>query len=398
MILTPGSTHLGFYKVGNARFVSKVLAQNESLRTNAPIEWDFNDEVFDRYDWTKEPEPGVSIDEYYRRRAQQLRDKYEYIVLMYSGGPDSQTVLDSFLSNNIRLDEIVNVNSYDRTQQVEGTTHNADFFYNVKPTVENILKQYGNMLKITILDEIDITKKVFKDAKAKSDFYEMLFNGISFPSGWLFRSVWIKYVPHLWSKFLEGKKICILYGYDKPSLDVENGKYFSTNYDVWLLDSEIMTSADPDLKNSDLVETFYHTPDFPELTIKQSHLVKQFLERPDVTQDYFESVEQYTSIGHRPPFNCKSKRHRGSLKYQYFHKVIYPSWKPNVATPKLFFTGTRMEDCWWVYGMDTDIQKIWLQGLFKHHQNFNFLSKQNDKITRSSPLPFVRSKKRFLEL
>jgi diphthamide synthase (EF-2-diphthine--ammonia ligase) len=33
-----------------------------------------------------------------------LRDKYDYLILYYSGGSDSWTVLNTFLENNIKLD------------------------------------------------------------------------------------------------------------------------------------------------------------------------------------------------------------------------------------------------------------------------------------------------------
>ena len=41
-----------------------------------------------------------------KERAQQLRDCYNYIILSYSGGHDSQTILNTFVNNNIYIDEI----------------------------------------------------------------------------------------------------------------------------------------------------------------------------------------------------------------------------------------------------------------------------------------------------
>ena len=80
--------------------------------------------MFSKCDWTTEPEPGVPLSEYYRRRAQQIRDKYDYVVLLYSGGPDSNNILHAFVHNGIKIDEIVNINSYDKTQVVKDTIHN----------------------------------------------------------------------------------------------------------------------------------------------------------------------------------------------------------------------------------------------------------------------------------
>ena len=92
-------------------------------KTGIHPHWDFNESVFSSYDWTVEP--NESIADLYRQRAQQLRDKYDYIVLMFSGGADSTTVLRSFLDNDIKLDEAVSYMSYD-------ATGNKDHFFNAE--------------------------------------------------------------------------------------------------------------------------------------------------------------------------------------------------------------------------------------------------------------------------
>ena len=183
---------LGHYEVGAQRFFSKSVATLAGLQTGAPVRYNYNDAVFDRCDWTVEPEPQVSLNEFYRRRAQQLRDSYDYIVLQYSGGPDSQNVLDTFLDNGIKLDEVVNFNTLDSTQVLEGTTHNLDYFYNVKP----MIKEIGDRSKVTIIDEIEMTKKVWKEYGSR-DYFELLFNAGTFPSVWMSRGIWIKHVPHI---------------------------------------------------------------------------------------------------------------------------------------------------------------------------------------------------------
>ena len=56
-------------------------------------------------DWTQPSR--IPLTTLYKIRAQQLRDKYDYLMLMFSGGADSTTVLHSFVLNNIHLDEVV---------------------------------------------------------------------------------------------------------------------------------------------------------------------------------------------------------------------------------------------------------------------------------------------------
>src|SRR5262245_7733265 len=55
-------------------------------------------------DCTVEPEP--SLADLYRARALRLRDQYDYLILMYSGGADATQVLMTFLNNGIHLDEV----------------------------------------------------------------------------------------------------------------------------------------------------------------------------------------------------------------------------------------------------------------------------------------------------
>ena len=92
----------GFYQVGQKKFYSKALAIMESQQSGIYPEFNFNDQKFSTYNWGKEPEQ--SLQEIYRKRALQLREKYDYLVLSYSSGSDSTNILHSFLFNGIKID------------------------------------------------------------------------------------------------------------------------------------------------------------------------------------------------------------------------------------------------------------------------------------------------------
>ena len=98
MELLEQNPKLGFYTVNGKNFYSKPQALLEATATGQFPTWNFNREVFSRMDTTKEPQ--LSLRELYRMRAQQLRDRYDYIRLEFSGGSDSATVLYSFINNN----------------------------------------------------------------------------------------------------------------------------------------------------------------------------------------------------------------------------------------------------------------------------------------------------------
>lgn len=96
---------LGYYRVGSEVFYSKPTAYLYASKTKQKPSWHFNDLVFAKGDWTIEPE--TSLRELYRMRAQQLRERYDWIRVEASGGGDSTTAIFSFLLNGIHLDEVV---------------------------------------------------------------------------------------------------------------------------------------------------------------------------------------------------------------------------------------------------------------------------------------------------
>ena len=61
----------------------------------------------DRIDWSVEPEG--SLADLYTGRARVLRDRFDYLILLYSGGSDSHQMLMAFLSAGIHVDEVCTI-------------------------------------------------------------------------------------------------------------------------------------------------------------------------------------------------------------------------------------------------------------------------------------------------
>lgn len=385
---------LGYYKVDGKIYFSKNLAFSECQMKNKKIEFFFNDDVFSRYDWTKEPEPGVSLNEFYRRRAQQIRDNYDYVILQYSGGPDSQNILNVFLNNKIKLDEIVNFNSYESTNVLEGTTHNADYFYNVKPFLEERLKENGSFSKITIIDEIEMTKKVLANYTSR-DYFELLFSAGSSPSYWIQKGNWIKNVKHIWDKIISGQRVCVMLGADKTSIRLTNGKYSTTFSDIHCCDILDWVMNDNDLMGKNITEYFYHTPNFPEIMIKQAHLLKKKVEN-ETDLECFDDINKFDNTTFRHAYMCQSKKFPNKiLKYNLYHKILYPTVSLNIITPKPRFWGKRTSDCWWIDDLDEKYRKIWRLGAGKYLSTFSNLISTDAKDF--SNLPILYSKRYYLE-
>ena len=134
-------------KIYNSR--SKLFGLTETDYDNLEL---VVSEKFDNANWSKEPEESLS--ELYKRRAYQIRDMYNYIIFYFSGGSDSITALNTFVKNNIPIDEIVvYINSDTDNPKLSGK-YALDYlkYINYSGYV-NIIDQNYNMLSKIIYEE-----------------------------------------------------------------------------------------------------------------------------------------------------------------------------------------------------------------------------------------------------
>ena len=394
LLLNP-SDKFGYYSVGEKKFHNKVMAYMENKISSKPVIFHYNDIVYDCYDWTREPEPEVGILEFYHRRAQQIRDKYDYVVLLASGGPDSTNMFEAFVHNNILVDQVVNWNSYSKTQEYQGTIHNADYLLNFKPHIEDLIKLKNLKTKITILDEVELTQQYLKDYQGVD--YELLHGLLINIAGFLYNGGWIKYVPDIWDRVVRGDKVGIIVGSDKPMLVVENGKYAPKFADVGLgIDYGGRFATDESYKgiSYDLVESFYNSASDVTIKIKQAHLLKKYMTSHTDVKYYISEQERKSKTKARISYSCESKLHpTHNLRYADYHKTIYPNWQPRVITEKPSHDVLRPEDNFWSRGLDPADLQIWLKIAMKYRNDFSWV----DNVQHSGILPFMRTAPRFIE-
>lgn len=254
------------YIVGDKQFINKIDAIVEANKTLADIEWHFHDQ-FNNVNWTVEPE--TSLEELYKQRAIQVRNKYDYIVLFFSGGSDSVNMLETFLSNNIKVDEVIA--TYPKKGLINFTPNNTDlsaknniseYTFTTEPYLKQLQLRYPE-IKITVIDYFD--------------------NMLNYKSmEWLRESTdWIhpcqvakfKINNHLDSE-LEKGSVGFVYGIDKPRLF----KHIKANtyYNV-IPDFIINGAIKPTEHHNGHIEFFYITPDMPELLVKSAHIVLKTL-------------------------------------------------------------------------------------------------------------------------
>ena len=89
------SEYHGYYQVNDLKIKSKIEACLTATQLNTVPVWNFNDEYFSSFDWSIEPQE--DIEELYKKRALELREKYDHIVIHFSAGRDSGNIMDTFI-------------------------------------------------------------------------------------------------------------------------------------------------------------------------------------------------------------------------------------------------------------------------------------------------------------
>jgi hypothetical protein len=129
------NSHTKFYwKVGKKTFHNKHKAVVEMDRSGSGIEWHPPSRWLS-YNWEDPPKKDlwkIMVD-----RAKEIRQKYKYIRLWFSGGCDSQTVLECFLSNGIQIDEIFMHSSGVKQSDYEITDTAVPFLIKHKNALRN---------------------------------------------------------------------------------------------------------------------------------------------------------------------------------------------------------------------------------------------------------------------
>lgn len=301
----------GIYSSNGKFFLNKLEAILEANTSGKWVEWDYHDKVFSQFPW--DVEPPVELEELYKQRALQLRDAYDHLVLFYSGGVDSWYILRAFINNNIRLDEL--------------------YIFGAFKAEENEYKKLGldrspGYYTREIMQHLPLVKKLVQDKKIKINIFDWTDHIIDAANDldWFWRAS-VRFDPTCMvrSKFHKvfrehnelvhkGKKVAFIYGIDKPRLiRDDNSIYFS------FLDVIMATATTP---TNDILgeywendEYFYWTPNMPELAIKQSHVVVNYLKKTNQL------------------FRIKHMKNIASFHdedyYRAVNQAIYPAWATN---------------------------------------------------------------------
>jgi hypothetical protein len=157
-----------------------------------------------------------------------------------------------------------------------------------------------------------------------------------------------------------GKKVGFIFGIDKPRIILKNGCYYMAFLDI-PLNMGVGPGALVTGNEWEWDEYFYWTPDMPEISIKQGHIIKKFIENNPAYRCLVENSDQ--THWHK----TYSSRYFDLVK-----RLIYPTVNPDIwQTNKISSPTFNENDNWFIKSHDLPAQRNWLAGLRELEKNLD---------------------------
>jgi hypothetical protein len=366
---------LGYYVCDGIEFNSKISACLYGTKVSKPVKWIFNNDTFENYDWTIEPEE--SLDDLYDQRARQIRESYDYVILSYSGGADSNNIYECFKRQGLRIDELYVNNmlkaseKFIHTNRSVFSSHNApevEYKLNLIPRLQEIKKENPN-IKIS---NFDLSDYIFDYlGNADENWVTTQKEGLN-PVN-LTRFNYLHY-SEVKKSLDKGKRVALITGIDKPYGFIRKGNFYLSFVDRT---ANINSVADHTAEYENcVVEYFYWAPESVRMLCKQGHTIKRFLElTPDKQELWLE--------------NRVSKKMKRLVHERILRTVVYSTWDNNWYQADKSLSDWKNEfDSWFhVYYKDTKAWRNWNQGIEFLKNNLQpFLKYQNNSPDGLKPI------------
>lgn len=226
-------------------------------------------------------EPEENLETLCRRSAEKLRMEYNYIRLWFSGGIDSTYMLDTFVNNNIHIDEIVSVGAGVPISDWEIDTVAVPYLNKIRHKIPNT--------KVTIKNPNANDYKEWY----KNDYFFENHSKIGKIEG--FYSMRLGRMLQSIQLYKQHRKTVNLVAMDKPSIIYRNNEWYTFFLDTFL---------DIQIGDSDNVYHLFYNDD-PLVFTKQCHLLKRtILENLKNPKEYnqvcFNQAEKYQILRNEP--------------------------------------------------------------------------------------------------
>jgi hypothetical protein len=246
-----------YWKVGDTTYNSDIAAYLAATSTQQNPQFVIG-AVNDGPLWRSEPPESVFT--YIDAVTRDIASKYDKIILMYSGGTDSHTVLDSFVRCGLRDVEICMNNTEDHRGCPDRATTNSWATDVLKSDYKYLFTDYG----YTFNDRTEEGKVWNNITKDEMDEALHTYSG-SFQSQIVPSYGGAKYPPSL--HITDSKKTAVVWGLEKPHIRVEEG------WLCWSM-SSVLAEGNNLGPNVDFDNVYFYLSEaVPELQIKISWLM-----------------------------------------------------------------------------------------------------------------------------
>jgi hypothetical protein len=276
----------GYWLVDDEYYTNKVnaiiAAQHRGLGPEA-ISFHYNDEWWDQANWSVEPTE--SLQEIYVQRARQLREKYETLILRFSGGADSNNILQTFVNNDIKID-IIAMNEWHMAGiDPRLCTINVEKKLSAKPLLDHAIARGAKFEVVTNDYSPTFGQAVGDDPAWIFDISAPKFSCIDITAH---RALTTPEFDQ-WNSPTTG----VIVGVDKPTVYLKKGK-------IWYFSMPDLLHTMHTRVTQMISEPFYWTADMPKIVIKQCHVVKNYwrdhLDKLAVSTDGVQSINGKTRI------------------------------------------------------------------------------------------------------
>lgn len=245
-----------YWKVGDEIYYNDVSAYLAGTSKNIHPEFKIST-IQDGPLWQKEPPESVFT--YMDRVSNHIAKNYEKITLLYSGGTDSHTILESFIRCGIKKVNIVMDNTEEHSNDSDRAAIN-------KITTDLLKSKYK-----FIFTELGYT---FSDHTEKDNLWKSLTNDEMYERLHSYKGSWVtsiapahgssRYPASLYKS--DDKKTAIVWGYEKPMISIYDGWF------CWVATDRVADyrNLGPNSNFDNIF--FYYSDAVPELQVKLAWL------------------------------------------------------------------------------------------------------------------------------
>lgn len=347
--------YVGEWRVGSEIFRNKSMALLRATELGADVSYHYYDDIFSSVDRSLLGKIPLSV--LYKERAQQLRDKYDHLILYYSGGADSRNILMTFLSNDIKLDTVmvkwpfkaVGKNIYPITNDPDSINYMCEWDLVIKPDLEWLRRKHPE-ITIELVDWLeDASDRSFMD-RSFDDLHQFTYmsNILRVPSSSQIEKTLAN----------KGKKVASIYGVDKPVFWLSSDNTFH-----FLFNDTATTVNPPRDHNPSGAEYFYWTPDMPIIVYEQCYQLMKWFERNRRYRDLARPMP--TSLLSKEEINkrwMKQLEITKSVIYPTTNRIIFQADKP--LRSKENFIGVTKD-----FYLETHPELYKMKAAWKYHWN-----------------------------